>query len=107
MGRSPLEQNESLIFQLSHYRTKIKMEVKIMLSTQMPWWESSFSYSLIPGVSNTGRKGLGKQLRRKSREEIRQNLASQERLLNCFRRDGGRRNGITQNDLGITNLTVP
>lgn len=69
LGRSPLEQNESLMFQFSHYRMKIKMEVKIMLCTQMHWWESSFSFSLMPGVSNTGRKGLGKQLRRKSSEE--------------------------------------
>lgn len=50
------------------------------------------------------RKTAEKEIKRR---EIRQNLASQERLLNCFRRDGGRRNRITKNDLGITNLTVP
>lgn len=68
LGRSPLEHSGRLIFQFSHHRTKNKDGSENFL-LQMHWWESSFSYSLLAEVSHTVRKGLGKQLRRKSREE--------------------------------------
>lgn len=58
----------------------------------------------LPHCQKRIRKTAEKEIKGR---EIRQNLASQERLLNCFRRDGGRGNGVTQNDLGIKNLKAP
>lgn len=50
----------------------------------------------LPHCQKRIRKTAEKEIKGRER---RQNLASQERLLNYFGKDGERRNGVTQNDL--------